>query len=362
MSERHAAAPRPAVSIVVPFHRGLAALERVVAAAADSAPDAEIIVVATGHREDLSGVASRPGVRVVSMPAACGPAVARNRGAAAASGDVLVFVDADVVPHASAIPSMVEALAREPSLTGLFGAYDHQPQPASFYSQYRNLAHAFVHEQARPEARTFWAGLGALRADVFAAVGGFDERFPRPSIEDIDLGYRLTAAGHRLRLDTAVRGTHLRRWTFVSSLVTDVRDRGVPWTQALLKYGALANDLNVSWTGRLAVLGAWSAVAGLAALPLWPPAALIAAAGAAAFVAAHGRLLRWFAAKRGVPFALRVLAGQLAHHLCNGVSLVVGTALWVAQRAAGWRTRWTLPPDRWEGRAGGDAGGLSATR
>lgn len=339
--------PEPAVTVIVPFHRGLAALQRVVSAIADSDGSAEIVVVANGCQEDLAALARAPRVRVIELPEACGPAIARNRGAAVAGGEILAFVDADVVPHRTAIPAIRHLLDREEAVAAVFGAYDHRPHEPGFYSQYRNLAHAFVHEQGRPEARTFWAGLGAVRAPAFHAVGGFDERFARPSIEDIDLGYRLSGAGYSIRLDPVIRGTHLKRWTLLSSIVIDVRDRGVPWTQALLKYGAIANDLNISWAGRISVVLAYLiAVSAVAALA-WPASLAVVPAALAGLAATHWRLLRAFVRVRGAGFAAGVLGGQVVHHLCNGVSLIVGTTLWFTQRLWGWRTRWTLPPDVW---------------
>ncbi len=214
-------------SVIVPFHRGLPGLERVIAAVAGSSHVSEVIIVANGHDEALTALLRMPRVQIVAIPAACGPAIARNRGAKLASAPILVFIDADVVPHPTAIPRMVQSLEAG-DVAAIFGAYDHSPMHADFFSQYRNLAHAFVHERARAEAKTFWAGLGAVHASAFASVGGFDERFVRPSIEDIDLGYRLSAAGYRLRLDVSIRGTHLKRWTLRTGIVTDVRDRGVP--------------------------------------------------------------------------------------------------------------------------------------
>lgn len=336
--------------MIVPFHRGLPALERVIAAVAGSSSVAEIIIVANGHDEDLTALLQLPRVQLLSLAGACGPAVARNSGAKLAAAAVLVFIDADVVPHATAIPRMLDHL-RDDALAAVFGAYDHAPDDKGFFSQYRNLAHAFVHERARPEAKTFWAGLGAVHASAFASVGGFDERFVRPSIEDIDLGYRLSAAGYCLRLDVSIRGTHLKRWTLRSGIVTDVRDRGVPWAQAMLKYGALANDLNVSWSGRAAVALAY-ALAGAAMLAFAEPDAVwVALAALAAFIAVQGPLLRSFFAMRGLRFALGVVAGQWVHHLCNGVSLLVGVTLWMLQRAGGWRTSWTLPQDPWPSNA-----------
>lgn len=148
-------------------------------------------------------------------------------------------------------------------------------------------------------------------------------------------------------MDVAARGTHMRGWTFRSSLVTDVRDRGVPWMQALFKYDAFANDLNVSYDGRLSVVCAYATVAGAVTALRWPPAMAVSIVALAGFAAMHRVMLRWFTMHRGRGFALRVLAAQMPHHLCNGVSLVAGTLLWTAQRWCGWRTRWTLAPERW---------------
>src|SRR5207244_833451 len=78
------------------------------------------------------------------------------------------------------------------------------------------------------DASTFWAGCGAIRRSVFEEIGGFQaERFRRPSIEDIDLGYRLCGAGHRIRLDPGLQGTHLKRWTLGSIVRPDVACRAL---------------------------------------------------------------------------------------------------------------------------------------
>ena len=110
------------------------------------------------------------------------------------------------------------------------------PPAPNFVSQYKNLSHCFVHRTAATEARTFWAGFGAVRRDAFRRVGGFDEQFVRPSVEDIDFGYRLTDAGYRILLEPALEGTHLKRWTLVSA-IADRRAQGsrsvtVTWMRA----------------------------------------------------------------------------------------------------------------------------------
>jgi len=80
-----------------------------------------------------------------------------------------------------------------------------------------------------------WAGCGAVRRAAFVEVGGFQEGYLRPSIEDIELGYRLSESGGRIRLAAEVQVRHLKRWTLASIVRTDVWRRGVPWTELLLE-------------------------------------------------------------------------------------------------------------------------------
>lgn len=88
--------------------------------------------------------------------------------------------------------------------------------------------------------------------------------------------------GNRLRLDPDFRATHLKRWTLWSSIVTDIRARGIPWTQLIHRHGALANDLNIKVTQRLSVVLSFVMLAAVLAAPVWPMAALVAVAHLAA--------------------------------------------------------------------------------
>ena len=184
---------------------------------------------------------------VVSEPRNAGPAEARNGGAERATGDVLVFVDADVVIHADALARLRTAFDVDPGLVAVFGAYDDGPTNPAVISQFRNLLHHHVHLSCPGEASTFWAGLGAVRREAFLAVGGFDvERFAVPSIEDIELGARLHAAGHRIELHPRVQGTHLKHWTLVTMVRTDLLLRGIPWVRLMLEHRSAPTTLNLS--------------------------------------------------------------------------------------------------------------------
>jgi len=82
---------------------------------------------------------------------------------------------------------------------------------------------------------------------------GFDEGYGRPAIEDIELGYRLSADGHKILLDHALEVKHLKRWTFLNLVRTDVFDRAIPWTELILRDGNMPNDLNVQTSNRVSV-------------------------------------------------------------------------------------------------------------
>jgi len=321
-------------TVIVPFHRNIEQLRACLAGVRHSMPDAELIVAADGPVEPYRHVIDQHKARVVVVPnGPQGPAVARNRAAWTATGEVLMFVDTDVVPAPASLSGMVELLASTPSIDGVFGAYDPEPAAPNFMSQFKNLSHTYVHEVGRPDACTFWAGLGAIRADAFRAVGGFDERFRRPSVEDIDLGYRLVAAGYKLRLDPSFRGTHLKRWTFRGCVTTDLMARGIPWTQLIHRFKALSNDLNTSLWLRASVAVAYLILACALAAPFVPEVALAGIPLLAILVAMNFRYYRWLATQRRWFFATRTVPVHLVHHLCNGLSFIVGTALHAASRA-----------------------------
>jgi hypothetical protein len=166
-------------------------------------------------------------------------------------------------------------------------------------------------------------------------------------VEDIDLGYRLTERGYTVAVEPALAACHLKRWTLGSAIVSDVRDRGIPWTQLMLRYGVRSDHLNVSARHRWSVVFAYLALGSL----LLTAYDLRFAAGAAGSVAAvvllnagyYGFLYR----ARGAWFAARACPVHILHHLCNGVSFAAGVALFLARRHLGFDSMHALPGDSW---------------
>jgi hypothetical protein len=326
------------LSVVVPVHQGAEVLPRVLdALVASDLPRSqwELIVVDDASTDSTADIARGRADRVLSLSApARGPSFARNRGAEVSGGRWVVFIDADVVVHRNTLSMFAGMVEADPSVDAVFGVYDDQPSAPGFFSQYRNLLHRYTHLKGRGRAETFWTGCGAVRLSAFRAVGGFDEaRFPRPQIEDIELGYRLVDNGGRITLDTLIQGKHLKRWTFTGALRTDLFDRGVPWVRLLLERGRLAQagKLNLKQGERVkAVLVGIALLLGTMALLSRRPEPLYAAALLLMAVATSNlKQFVWFSHRRGPLFALAVVPMNFWYYLvsCTCVALGYGQHL-----------------------------------
>jgi glycosyltransferase involved in cell wall biosynthesis len=333
------------LSIVVPAHNNgddllecLSALQRLLPA------DAEFLVVDDASTDDTPSRAAATGVRVLRRSQNGGPGAARNDGASAARGRILFFVDADVVVAADAIDRVLAAFAGDPKLAAVFGSYDARPRDPSVISRYRNLLHHFVHQHGNTNASTFWAGCGAIRRAVFEAIGGFDvARFPQPSIEDIELGYRLRAAGYRIRLDKGLHGTHLKRWTLAAVVRTDITQRAIPWARLVLDCGATLDDLNLSRGQRLSAV--LVALVGSSLVLAWFRVWFLGLA-AAAFIGVlilNRELYAFFFRQHGLRFLAACIPLHLLYFVYSGVSYLL---VWVAFRMRPRVYRRPLTPSR----------------
>jgi GT2 family glycosyltransferase len=306
------------ISAIIPVYNGEATLRRSLEpllAMRARGEIAEIIVVDDTSTDASARIARATGVRVMGSGGRLGPGGARNVAAQQAVGGILWFVDADVVVHADAARVLADALQRT-GATAVFGTYDDAPPAADFLSQYKNLVHAYYHRREAGAADTFWAGCGALRKDAFLEVGGFDSaRYPHPSIEDIELGWRLRQRGWAIHIVPALQATHLKVWRLKSLLHTEIFRRAIPWSRLIHARGAGSQTLNLSRGERLRallLLGFLGSIvlAALRWVPLWVPALLL---GGVAI--ANGRLFAFFRRRRGVAFALAAVAFHQAYYL-----------------------------------------------
>jgi glycosyltransferase involved in cell wall biosynthesis len=320
----------PLVSIITPVYNGGEDFVDCLSAIAQFKPgDWELIVVDDGSTDKSAQVAKAAGAQVLHSGGRLGPGAARNLGALHAKGEYICFIDADCQVNQFTFGNIVDEINEYPEIDAFFGSYDDAPKAPGFIAQYKNLYHRYVHQCANEEAATFWAGCGIVRRSTFLSTGGFDtERFRRPSIEDIDLGYRIKQAGGRIRVAKFVQVKHYKAWNLSGLVKTDVFDRGMPWTRLLLaNQSCKINDLNLHLSQRASALAVLGMLACLFLAALKPAILLAVPALAAVLLILNRDVYRYFRQYRGRNFMLAVIPMHCLYYLCALTGFALGVAL-----------------------------------
>lgn len=221
--------PSLSVSIVIPTYNRLARLQRVLAAVGSQLyphDQFEVIVVSDGSTDGTAEYAQRahfPFKFTFIQQDNAGPAAARNRGVAAASSPLVLFLDDDVVPAPDLINEHLRWHVGHPNRVVL-GTMITPPdvrllpwvawEQAMLEKQYRAMTSGIW----PATARQFYTGNTSLARQLILDAGGFDERFRRA--EDIELAYRLAKLGVEFVFAPQATGYHYAERSFASWLTT----------------------------------------------------------------------------------------------------------------------------------------------
>ena len=334
---------KPTVAVIIPAYNASATLPACLQAIGKMTwtPD-EVILFSDGATDDTDDIARRAGVSIIRNDGPPkGPAYGRNAAAQAAKSDLLLFVDADVVISPTALELLVDDMLQH-GAKAAFGSYDDAPDSQRVTSLYANLRHHFVHQHSLREAKTFWSGLGLIDREVFLAAGGFDAAlFAYPSIEDIELGMRVVAAGHKIRLVPEALAKHWKDWSLWRVWHTDVVRRALPWSRLIVDGKTGEADLNISHVERLKSLLALLVLlcltgAGIAALAMPALVApMLAAAGG--LLLAYAWLNRSFFCFLSRRLGFFRSLGAMAMHFCYHIYAPLAFVFVTVETRLGWR-------------------------
>lgn len=187
------------VSIIVPALDEAASLAPTLAAASAAGPY-ELIVVDGGSRDRTRDIAAAHGCRVLASPS--GRAIQMNSGAAAATGDVLLFLHADTLLPPDGVAEMIRALSRAGTVGGRFDVHLDGAEPIF------RLIETLMNLRSRLTRIATGDHALFVRRSVFERLGGYA---PIPLMEDVEFSARLKRCGRVACLQSRVR-TSVRRW------------------------------------------------------------------------------------------------------------------------------------------------------
>jgi len=206
------------VTVVIPVRNGADTLDECLnAVLGDDIDGLEVIVVDDGSTDGTADIAENHGARVVPMEGRHGPAASRNRGAREATGNVVVFLDADIKVRPGTIATLAER-ACGPDVGAVFSWYDPDTTYDTLVPAIVNLQNAYWFAGIPEEAIALVSAAMAMHRDVVLATP-FDEGIERASVEDIELGWALRGRGLRvvhavdLPVDHVSRPTLRGYWT-----------------------------------------------------------------------------------------------------------------------------------------------------
>jgi GT2 family glycosyltransferase len=324
---------RPRISIIIPEYNAEDYLVQSLPAFKKSEQDNfELIVVDDNSTDESSEFARHYADIVLKMENNSGPGKARNFGAQASKASILLFLDADVRIYPDTISKVLAAFQENSDISALFGSYDLQPPEKNFFSQYKNLFHHYVHQKANVDAKTFWAGCGAVRKADFDEVGGFSTDFTKPSIEDVELGYKLKEQGKSIRLLKDLQVTHLKKWTLFALLKADILYRAIPWTLLALKKG-LPRDLNFKLSDRLSGIATCLLCLSLCLLWKWPFLAVSSVFWAGLLLFMHRDLYSFFYKNKGFVFLPFAILYHWFYYLYSTLTFILFFAIYLIKDA-----------------------------
>jgi GT2 family glycosyltransferase len=236
------------MSVVVPTYNRVRRLSNVLEALAGQKLDAgfEIVVVSDGSTDDtdryLHGGEVPPQVRAFSQSNQ-GPSAARNLGVQHARGELIAFVDDDVVAEPGLLQAHLDAHRRLGDRTVVIGPMlspnDHQMSPWVEWEQ--NMLSkqyaAMTEGRYTATARQLYTGNASIRAEHFRRAGGFDPSFRRA--EDVELAFRLSDLGLDFHFEPSAVGLHYAERPYAA------------WRRTANEYGhndiVFARDLGREW-------------------------------------------------------------------------------------------------------------------
>ncbi len=301
-------------------------------------PDYEVIVVDDCSRQDCSELVAEFGFRAIRLNQHQGAWYARNKGAEQSKGDILVFLDADMLIQSDTLSRIHQHFSQD-SCDAVSGVCGRKIDNGSPITRYKNLWMYHSYLQSPHDSDWFICGMGALKREVFFELNGFDAGFlTQKGGGDLEFGDRLKSAGKRMRLDKELEVMHLQQYTFWGLLRNDFkRSRG--WFQLAAGKKMIPRVVkklriaNIYPAFLLSIPISFAFLIFLVLIFFDTHFVTLSVLFALAYLIVNYPLFRFFRKKRGAFFLVMAIPLSWIDHLISGLGIFAGTMNYLGQSA-----------------------------
>lgn len=216
------------ISVVIPVKNSLATLPECISAVkANTYEDYEIVVVDDLSEDGSADYARKAGCRVVRSHSPHGVSAARNTGAIESEGEIIFFIDSDIIIEKDSLEKLAEIYETlQPD--AVVGVQSEKLRFNNFLSQFKNLWMRYTYLNQPEYVALFYTSAASIKKELFLKVGGFDEKYNVPNVEDTDFGQKYFREGYRIYLARNLPVEHVKSYALKSILKTDYyRARGL---------------------------------------------------------------------------------------------------------------------------------------
>jgi glycosyltransferase involved in cell wall biosynthesis len=237
----------PLVSIVIPVKNGNQTIGSCLWSIKRSYyKNYEIVVVDDHSTDDTIEIAKQHPCTILEAKEGRGANYARNFGANHSNGDIIVFIDADVVIRRETLLSVVESL-EEGGADAVVGVYTAKHRHERYVSQYKNLWVRYSYIKSPPAIDWLFGAISGIRREAFKRIGGFNiDLNNQQGVEDIELGKRFSQANMNVVLNMDIEVEHLKNYT-VRSFVKNEFTRSMGFAELATSLGETAHSVKAGF-------------------------------------------------------------------------------------------------------------------
>ncbi len=202
------------ITIIIPVYNSSQTLKECLDAIFSNSPEkSEVIVVSDNSKDNSIDIAKNYNCKIIELKENKGPGYARNIGANSATGDLLLFVDSDVIVKKDILTNVRKAFD-DKKVNVIQGIYSHKPNYKNTITQYQQSFYCYyTWHKKNKYTGTLVSMCFAIRKNTFLKLNGFNTNIKKATAEDEEFGYKLLDDGNHILISRELNVEHRVNYT-----------------------------------------------------------------------------------------------------------------------------------------------------